>query len=147
MTIVLNKAEYERLVNTLDKAGDLDTSPAVQKGLKEGATAIKTTGKANLSTRNGTKTGNLKKSFTIKVTRRKKVGSNYALSGFKRGKGGGSHAHWIDKGTAVRHTKQGYSRGSITGTKFWSDAVQSEGPRALNNLVNIIEGELRKIMG
>lgn len=159
MTIVLNKAEYERLVNTLDKAADVDTSPAVQKGLRDGAKAMQNAGKSNLASRNGTYRGNLKRSFRIKVTKRKKIGSNYALSGFKRSSrfnkvdGAGNHAHLIDRGTAKRWRKDGRYTGSIskgnphTGTKFWTDAVDSEGPKALKNMVNIIENELDKIMG
>lgn len=158
MTLTLNKEEYERLIKTLDEAGDLDTSPAVQKGLREGANAIKNAGKANLASRNKVKTGNLKRSMTIKVTRRKKVGSNYALSGFKRSSGknavhGGNHAYLVDRGTVERYTKKGYYRGSVskgrpkTGSMFFTDAVDREGPRALDRLTTIIEGELKKLMG
>ena len=160
MTIVLDKAEYQRLQKTLDKAADLDTSPAVQKGLREGATSIQNKGKSNLASRNGTHKGNLKRSFKIKVTRRKKIGSNYALSGFKRSTrfnkvdGAGNHAHLIDRGTAKRwRLKDGKYTGSIsrnrpnTGSRFWTDAVESEGPRAINRLVNIVENELEKLMG
>ena len=158
MTIVLNKADYARLVKTLDAAGDLDTRPAIQRSLRDGANSMKTAGKANLSSRNNSVTGNLKRSFTIKVTKRKKIGSNYALSGFKRSTrynkiDGGNHAYLVDSGTRKRWTTQGYYRGSVSkgrpqiGTRFWRDAVQSEGPRALNNLVYVIEGELKKLMG
>lgn len=158
LTIVLDKADYARLVKTLDEAGDIDTRPAIQRALRSGMQSMVSAGKSNLSMRNSTKTGNLKRSFTIKVTKRKKVGSNYALGGFKRsaGKnaiGGGNHAHLVDRGTANRWTRRGYYRGSVsrgmpnTGTRFWTDAVQSEGPRALNNLTNVIQSELKKLMG
>lgn len=159
MTLVLDKPQLARVVRTLEKAGDVDTSPAVQKALKEGANRMKVAGQANLAARNKEHTGNLKRSFKIKVTRRKKIGRNYALTGFKRGKGGGNHAHMIDYGTARRYTKRGYTdvlkrtypafiyRGKVTGTRFWRDAVNSEGPAALNNIVNVIERELSKMMG
>ena len=146
LTISLNKAEFQRLLTVLDKAGDLDTSPAVQKGLREGANLMKEAGKSNLASRNKVNTGNLKKSFKIKVTRRKKIGNNYALSGFKRGKNAGNHAHLVDRGTAKRYTRKGYYRGSVRGTHFWTDAVNTEGRRALNNLTNIIEQELNKLL-
>ena len=159
LTIVLNKPEFQRLVSTLEKAGDLDTSPAVQKGLREGANLMKEAGKANLASRNKVHTGNLKRSFKIKVTRRKKIGNNYALSGFKRGKGGGNHSFLVSRGTTNRYTKSAYTdklgrkypphiyRGAARGSRFWDDAVQTEGPRALNRLVDIIENELKKMMG
>lgn len=158
MTIVLNKAEYQRLVNTLNKAADVDTTPAVQRGLREGANTLKNAGKTSLATRNKEKTGNLRRSFTIKVTRRKKIGTNYAMSGFKRStknnkNGGGNHAHLIDRGTDKRYTLKGAYRGSISkgspnvGSSFWTDTVETEGPRAMNRLVNVIESELRKLMG
>lgn len=157
LTIVLDKAEYERLVNTLDKAADVDTTSAVQKGLRDGARDMMNAGKANLGQRNKVVTGNLKRSFAIKVTRRKKIGSNYALSGFKRSTrfnkiGGGNHAHLVDSGTVKRWTKKGAYRGSIskgrpqTGTSFWRDAVQDEGPKAINRIVDIVEDELNKLM-
>ena len=158
LTLSLNKAEFQRLLSVLDRAGDLDTSPAVQKGLREGANLMKEAGKANLASRNKTQTGNLKRSFKIKVTRRKKIGNNYALSGFKRGKNAGNHAHLVDRGAVNRYTKNAYTdklgrrypphiyRGSVRGTHFWTDAVNTEGRRALNNLTNIIEQELNKLM-
>jgi hypothetical protein len=62
----------------------------------------------------------------------------------------------VDKGTAMRsYTKNGkvHPTGSVsrgrpyTGSNFFTDAVQQEGPKALNNLVNIVERELKKMMG
>ena len=158
LTLTLNKNEYERLVATLDRAGDIDTTPAIQKGLRDGVNAIKTAGKTNLAQRNQVRTGNLKKSFTTKVTKRKKVGSNYALAGFKRSTAsnksrGGNAAHLVSRGTKVRYTKAGAYRGSVSkgspnvGSGFWDDAVQTEGPKAMNRLVNVIESELKKLMG
>lgn len=112
---------------------------------------MKSAGQANLAARNKVQTGDLRKSFTIKVTRRKKIGRNYALTGFKRPKG--AHAHLIDRGTKKRWTSKGYYRGSVsrgrpqTGSLFFTDAVQTEGPRALNNLVSVIQSELKRMMG
>ena len=157
LTIVLDKKDYERVVRTLDKAADVDTSQAVQKGLREGARDMMNAGKANLAQRNKVKTGNLRKSFAIKVTRRKKIGSNYALTGFKRSTRfnqvkGGNHSYLVDKGTAKRWTRKGAYRGSVsknspnTGSGFFTDAVQTEGPKALNRIVDIIENELNKLM-
>lgn len=157
LTITLDKKDYARLVSTLDKASDVDSTAAVNKGLRGGARAMMNAGKANLSQRNKVRTGNLKKSFAIKVTRRKKIGSNYALSGFKRSSRfnkikGGNAAHLVSEGTAKRWTRKGYYRGSVSkgrpneGSKFWSDAVQTEGPKALNNLVDIVERELNKML-
>ena len=141
LTLSLNRGEFARLRYVLDKAGDLDTSPAVQKGLREGANLMKVAGQSNLAQRNKVKTGTLKKSFRIKVTRRKKIGNNYALTGFKRsnakkGIKGANHAYLVDRGT-----KRG-ARGSY----FWTDAVNTKGREALNNLTVIIENELNKML-
>lgn len=134
-------------MKTLDSAGDIDTSPAVQRGLREGVNLIKNAGKSNLSQRNKVRTGNLKRSFTIKVTRRKKIGRNYALAGFKKsapnkGIKGANHSYLVDKGHRKRNGK-----GWVQGSFFHTDAVQTEGPRALNNLVSVIQSELKRMMG
>ena len=102
-------------------------------------------GKANLASRNKEKTGNLKKSFGIRVNKSKA----YALGGHRRP--AGAHSYLIDRGTKKRYTAKGYYRGSISrnspqhGTLYWTDAVNSNGEKALNSLMNAIYQALDEI--
>lgn len=98
-------------------------------------------------------TGNLKRSFAIKIVKKK----GYGLSGFRRsapkkGIKGGNHAHLVDRGTAERYTIKTHSyRGSVsrgrpyTGSLFWTDAVESQGPQAVNRLVEAVYKSLQEI--
>ena len=131
----------------------VDQSKAIQYALNQGMRVIVNAGKMNLSSRNNVVSGNLKKSFSLRVNKKK----SYALGGFRRsaprkGIEGGNHAHLVDRGTVKRYTKKGYYRGSVsrgrpqTGTMFWTDAVNSQGPAALNKLMDAVYDALYEIM-
>ena len=124
---------------------NVDQGPAIRSALSAGIKVIVDTGKANLKARNGVKTGNLKKSFTKTVKAKKAA----AYAGFRRsapGKRiqGANHSYLVDRGTRKRVTSKGYNRGSVsktapnTGSKFWTDAVESQGPAAMNRLMDAI---------
>ena len=118
----------------------VDQKATVQTALKTGAEIIKGAGQSNLAARNNVVTGNLKKSFSIKVVKKKA----YALSGFKRPKG--AAAHLVDRGTRERYTRRGYYRGKVTGTRFWTDALEQSGPKALNDVMDAIYKSLEEII-
>ena len=125
---------------------EVEKRPAIKSALTAGIKVIMDTGKTNLKNRNGVKTGNLKKSFTRKVAAKKLA----AYAGFKRsapGKRvqGANHSYLVDRGTSKRWTKRGYYRGSAKGTKFWTDAVQSQGHVAMNKLMDAIYNTLDNI--
>lgn len=111
------------LVADLEK---IDQHTAIKSGLRKGAGVFREAGKSNLNKRNGEHTGNLRGSFIVKV---KKQGLT-AYSGFNRspkvaeekGITQGNHAHIVDRGTKMRYTKKGYSRGIMPASYFWSDA-------------------------
>ena len=145
LTIELSKSDVAAVNRWLSELDKVDQSNTVQYALKQGALVIQNAGKANLAVRNKTHTGNLKKSFSIKVVKKKA----YALSGFKRP--AGAHAHLIDRGTDKRYTKKGAYRGSVSkgnpnsGSLFWTQAVTANGGRALNTLMNAIYDALEEI--
>ena len=145
LTIELDKKDYDRIQKWLSDLSEADQKSVVQNALRTGARALQAAGKSNLSIRNHVKTGNLKKSFGMKVVKKK----NYALSGFRRP--GGAHSHLIDRGTKKRWTRNGAYRGSIskgtpnTGSMFWTDAVKTEGPVALNKVMDAIYKSLEEI--
>lgn len=127
---------------------------AVTNALNQGIQVIIGAGKTNLANRNGVKTGNLKKSFTKKTSRKKNNPAAYA--GFKRSTrynkiGGGNHSYLVDRGTVKRWTRKGAYRGSVsknnpqTGTMFWTDAVQENGPKAMSKLMDAIYDTLNNM--
>ena len=152
LTIELDKASWQKFANVVSQIEKTDQSKAVRSALREGIQVIINAGKSNLSQRNGVKTGNLKKSFTKSVRAKKGV----AYAGFKRsmpGKRvhGANHSYLVDRGTQKRWTAKGYYRGSVsktapnTGTRFWTDAVESQGPVAMNKLMDAIYSTLDKM--
>ena len=155
-----DEEDIKYLQGILAGFGEIDGSKAIMASLSKGIAKIIRKGKSNLAASNGEKRGNLKKSFRKKQVR-KWVS---AYGGFRRGKGGGNHAHLIDRGTDERFTKEPYTdklgrtypkgmkRGSISknnpnhGTKFWTRAVEGTGPSAMEHTMNVIEKELVKII-
>lgn len=152
LTIELDKVSYQKFINIVNQLEKTDQGKAVRGALRQGIQVILDAGKANLQSRNGTKTGNLKKSFTKSVSTRKAA----AYAGFKRsapGKRvhGANHSYLVDRGTAKRYTRKGYYRGSVSksapnrGSMFWTDAVESNGPAAMSRLMQAIYDTVDKI--
>lgn len=145
LTIELDKKDYERMQKMLSQLSEVDKKATIQRALSAGAKLMQAAGKSNLAQRNKVHTGNLKKSFGLRVMKKKA----YALAGFKRP--GGAHVHLIDHGTAKRWTSRGYYRGSVskgspnTGSRFWSDAVKTQGPAAMNKVMDAIYRSLDEI--
>lgn len=149
-TITLNERDYQALQKKFTQAAKIDKNHTIKSALDEGISYIKNAGASNLASRNKVVTGNLKRSLS------KRVKKTAAYAGFKRAtagkKDGGNHAHLIDRGTVKRYTRKGYYRGSIsrgrpnTGTSFWTDAVETEGPRAERTLMDGVYETISKIM-
>ena len=159
MTITLDEREWTKIQILLSEYSEIDQNRIIKSALAKGGQDLKTAGQSNLSqTDKGTGSGQLKKSFTIRKRNSKKKGS-FTLVGFKRGPSykehGGSFAHLPDRGTKKRSyiTKTGkeHYTGSIsanapnTGSEFWTNAVETEGPRALNTIVEAIYDALIEI--
>lgn len=145
LTFQIDKADYERMMRWLSELDEVDQKSVIQNALKTGAKSLQDAGKANLASRNKSITGKLKKSFGVRVVKKQ----SYALVGFKRP--GGAAAHLIDRGTKKRYTRQGYYRGSVSkgtpnkGSMFWTDAVETKGPEALNRIMDAIYASLEEI--
>lgn len=153
LTIELDERDYQKMMRMLGALDDVDQAKVVQTALKSGMGTIITQGKSNLAARNKVVTGNLKKSFGVKVNKKK----GFALGGFKRSSkynkiGGGNHSYLVDRGTVERYTRKGYYRGSVSkgnpnhGTKFWTEAVDSQGPAALNKLMDAVYNAVDDIL-
>lgn len=145
LTFELNKADYERMQKMLSELSAADQKSVIQSALRTGARQLTAAGKVNLAARNKASTGNLKKSFGVRVVKKRA----YALAGFRRP--AGAHAHLIDRGTDKRYTMKGYHRGSVSkgnpnkGSMFWTDAVNAQGPSALNKVMDAIYKSLDEI--
>lgn len=145
----------------LNQLSELEKQAVVSKGLEEGVKIFIKAGKssfqatksknphnvrmaAKMAAKRG---GGLAKSFS--TFHRKKRTSAYA--GFKRSTGGGI-AHMVDRGTGERYTSRGFYRGSVsagspnTGSRFWTNAVQNNGTRAINELMDSVEKSVKKIL-
>jgi len=145
LTIVLDKADYDRVQRWLSEFSTADQKSIVQNALRIGAKSLQAAGKSNLAQRNKVHTGHLKKSFGMRVVKKR----SYALVGFKRP--GGAASYLVDRGTKKRWTTKGYYRGSVskgkpnTGSMFWTDAVNTEGRVALNKIMDAIYKSLDEL--
>lgn len=133
--------DYRRVMNTLSDLSRIERDAVIAKGIQEGLKIVVQEGKQNLA-QSGTKvrTGNLKGSF--KVLTKKSDLKGYA--GFSRPKG--SHAHLIDRGTAVRYTKSGAKRGQVHGNYFWTKAVERKSGKAQQEMYDSIEKSINTIL-
>ena len=139
----INKDEINYLVRNLE---DFEKDRAIKDGLKAAGNVFKVGGKERLrSRRKGKGTGNLARSFIVRVKRNKPG----VLIGFKQGMDGGSHSHLVDRGTNERFykTKKGKNRstGKVIGNLFWSDTESQDYPKAANELYNGIEKAVTRI--
>lgn len=159
-TFTFDRRDIAALENIVSDLEDVDKRKAIMNSLSRGMALITRQGKANLDTSNHQKTGNLKRSIRRKQV--KKWVSVYG--GFRKGKGGGNHAHLVDRGTDERFTKNSYTdklgrtypsgmkRGSVskgrpnTGSMFWTRAVESKGPQAMEKTMDVIYKEMEKII-
>ena len=155
-----DKEQLQKLIDATGELSQVDGSQAIMNSLSQGMGIIISKGKSNLASSNNTKSGNLSRSFNRK--RVKKWMSVYG--GFKKGPGGGNHSHLVDRGTDERWTKKGYTdklgrtyraglyRGSVskgrpnTGSMFWTKAVKTEAPKAIQKTMDVIYKEVEKIM-
>lgn len=146
LTIVLDEKDYQKMMSLLNGMSQIDQEAVIQKALSQGMKVIVNAGKSNLATRNSVRTGKLKRSFSIKVNKKRA----YTLGGFKRPDG--AAAHLIDRGTDERWTRTGAYRGSVskgrpnTGSLFWTNAVESEGGQALNRLMDAVYEAMDEII-
>lgn len=128
---------------------DFDKDKAVKDGLKDAGKVFLSGGKTRLRQRmkSGSRgvTGNLLKSFQVKVKKNKPG----VLIGFKQGKRGGSHSHLVDRGTKARFykTKLGNRKsvGSVKPNAFWSDTKMQDYPKAMDSLYSGIERAVNRI--
>ena len=141
----IDKNEMFYLVRNLE---GFEQDEAIKVGLRLAGNVFKAGGKRRLRARmkSGSQgvTGNLLRSFRVR-TKRSKLG---VLVGFRQGqKGGGSHAHLVDRGTDRRYwkTKGRKDVGSVKSNMFWSDTEREDYPQAMEKLYIGIEKAVNRI--
>lgn len=152
LTIVLNEREFQEFNKRLSVLGEVEQRTAISNALKKGMGVIVAQGKANwaMTDLHTDKKDDLKKSFSVKLKKSKRVGSA-SYGGFTRPKG--AAAHLVDRGTKKRYTiKTGAYRGTVqkggtyTGSRFWTSAVESKGTEAVNTLMATVRNEVIRIL-
>lgn len=140
-SFTVDQDDYIRLMKTMSDLSKLEREAVINKGLKEGLTIIKNQGKQNIAS-SGLKirTGNLAGSFTVSTKKKDLRG----YTGFKRPKG--NVAHILDRGTKMRYTKSGASRGMIKGNYFWTKAVEEKSAKAQEELMDSVKKSIQLII-
>lgn len=153
MSMTLDTKDYIKLMKTMDGLSKLERDAIIAKGLQESIIPIVQKGKSNLSSSSiKVRKGNLSKSLGKKVLKNRMK----AYGGFKRPEG--AAAHLIDRGTKVRKTLKSYTdklgrtypaginRGKVTGNYFWTRAVEAEGPKAQQILMESVQKSIDRII-
>lgn len=140
--IQISVIDRENIQYFVDNLEDFEKDKAIRSGLRAGMNVFRVKGRSNLRARllhHGKQTNHLMNSFTTRV-KRNKLG---ALAGFDRP--GGNHSHLVDRGTKMRYTKSGKSRGIMPGNEFWSDATKTEERKAFQALYNGVRKAVQRI--
>lgn len=135
----------------IDGLSQIDRDHAIKDGLYKGGSVLRSGGKERLRRRmkSGSQgvTGNLLRSFMVRVKRRKPG----VLTGFRHGKDGGNHASWVDRGTKERFTtgrksvRAGISRGIMPSNYFWGDTRKSDMSKAKDRIREGIEQFVERV--
>lgn len=127
---IIGIKRINRLVADLQ---EIDKNKAIKAGLRKGAMVFIRLGRSTLRSRNNEHTGNLMKSFRVRVKKR----SLGALAGFSVNysriseDGYGSHSWLVDRGTVQRWTKKGQNRGIMPASYFWTDTKEQGSSEAI----------------
>lgn len=123
---ILNECALDAMTAGLSA---IDRDRAVRSGLARGGGVLARGGRQRLRQRMESprgRTGNLLRSFTVRVKRRKPG----VLVGFAGGRGGGQHAHLVDLGTVRRRHPLTGTSGTMPANRFWSDTRSGDMGRA-----------------
>lgn len=129
----------ERINQLVADLQEIDKNKAIKAGLRKGAMVFIRLGRSTLRSRNNKHTGNLMKSFRVRVKKRS-LGS---LAGFSMNysrmseDGYGSHSWLVDRGTVQRKTTgkgsvpAGLNRGIMPASYFWTDTKEQGSSEAI----------------
>lgn len=130
----------------LNQLNNIDRNTSIKFGLRKGGQILVSAGKSRLRARmknpSGV-TGNLLKSFQVKV-KKNKLG---ALAGFGMIKDnkGGKHSYLVDLGTDKRYKKNGAYTGVMPALKYWTDTRNEDMDTAIDAVWEGVEMAIIKI--
>ena len=136
---IINKQALDSLTAGLS---GIDKDSAVKSGLSKGGEVIRKGGMERLKNRMragpGGKTGNLLRSFMVRVKRNKPG----VPAGFKKGNNARQHTHLVDLGTVERmrkrksrkHGGKGGRTGAATPNYFWNDTNDLDKNKAMGEI-------------
>lgn len=135
MIEIFGVKELDEFFNSLSKS---DQAKVVMDSYRLGSKPIVETARALLKSRLKGRNNNgvLLKSLGF-VPLKYKQKSNFvsAKIGARRfGPYSGFHGHLFDAGTATRSTRRGWGRGRVKATNFFTEAVNTKGDAALNEI-------------
>lgn len=142
LTIYLDAKTLAETNRKLRRLSNIEREAVVAQAVKEGAQIISRQTRKNVATLLKKRTGNLYRS--VSVLTRKKIGVAYA--GFKRGKGGGSHAIFFEHGTKDRYTKAGAYRGKVKAYELQKRSVDKKADKVLQTMLGSIEKSINRII-
>lgn len=123
LEIGLKTIDLDGVLRGVENLGQVCKSKPARDGLRRASRHLMLSGRSRLkSLYKGYQKGKLERSMTSRLKRRK----NDALAGFRRGNGGGNHAHLVDRGTKRRYTKTGKNRGVMPANRFWTSTKLTE---------------------
>ncbi|MDL2230548.1 hypothetical protein LJB87_02000 [Alistipes sp. OttesenSCG-928-L06] len=142
----IDRDAIDYLVRNLE---NIEKDKDVNGGLANAGGVLKSGGLRRLKQRmkSGSRgfTGNLLKSFTVRVKKRKPG----VLVGFRQKGQKGGHAHLVDRGTENRFYKtktgENKSTGRVIGNFFWTDTASEDYPQAIDRLYEGIEKAVNRI--
>lgn len=158
-TFYVDEDDLKKIHHVLAGFMKIEKEEVIKEALEHGMSRMVEHGKIALkqTTLHPTKgTGNLRKSMTTAF----KKGNGYSkgIAGFKRSTrknkiGGGNHSYLVDRGTRERWQKTtGRYTGSVrrgrpqTGSNFWTNTVERDGPKVVDELMQGINDAMLKIM-
>jgi len=124
-------------------------NPEVKTAMKDAARFLINQGRQRLSSRHKD-TGGLEKRMIYEIFRNKKG----VKVGFENNTAGAGAWYgmkpWIyDLGSykGVRHTRKGYNRGVVRGSKFWTDTNATDSDQAMQMVNDAIQRSIQKLVG
>lgn len=139
--IQVRQIDTDSINYLIQELEQFEKNSAIKKGLQAGGNLIQKEGKRRLKERIEDHTGNLRRSFKVRV-KRNKAG---VLIGFIRGKNGGNHAHLVDRGTKKRKHPITGTSGVMPANYFWTDTENIDRPKAVNEIFAGVEKAVKQI--
>ena len=139
----------EELDKFFQSLGNYDQSKIIMNAYREGSKSMIAKAKQNLRAhlKSKSKRGNLEKSIGFVPGRIGRSSAVWAKIGARRfGAYRGFHGHLYDAGTVERSTKQGFNRGAMPASHFFTESVEQESGAMMQDVERAMLGALEKFI-